>query len=88
MRRNRRFLKPTEAQDKQLADVNAPAVKCNYNEIPREPVIPEQTSSSGKDAVSKTPIVNVEPSVQVAQKTRTSSVKLVPSRLADFDMKR
>lgn len=88
MRRNRQFLKPTEAQDKQHADVNAPAMECNHNEIPREPVIPEQTPSSGKAAVSKTPTVNVEPSVAVAQKTRTSRVKLVPSRLADFDMKR
>ena len=59
MRRNRQFLKPTEAQDKQHADVNAPAMKCNYNEMPREPVIPEQTPSSGKAAVIKTPTVNV-----------------------------
>ena len=57
-------------------------------EIPREPVIPEETPSPGKAAVIKTPTVNVEPSVPVAQKTRTSSVKLVPSRLADFDVKR
>ena len=90
MRRNRQFLKPTEAQDKQHAVVNAPAMErnCNYNEIPREPVIPEQTPISGKAAVSKTRTVNVEPSVPVAQKTRTSSVKVVPSRLADFDIKR
>ena len=88
MRRNRQFLKPTEAQEKQHADVNAPAMECNHNEIPREPVIPEQTPSSGKAAVSKTPTVNVEPSVSVAQKTRMSSVNLVPSRLADFDIKR
>ena len=88
MRRNRQFLKPTEAQDKQRVDVNAPAMEYNHNEIPREPVIPEKTQSSGKAAVSKTPTVNVEPSVPVAQKTRTSSVNLVPSRLADFDIKR
>lgn len=88
MRRNRQFLKPTEAQEKQHADVNAPAMECNHKEIPREPVIPEQTPCSGKAAVSKTHTLNVEPSVPVAQKTRTSSVKLVPSRLVDFDMKR
>ena len=62
------------------------AVECNR--IPREAVIPEQTPNSGKAAMSKTHTVNIEPSVPVAQKTRTSSVKLVPSRLADFDMKR
>ena len=56
--------------------------------MPREPVIPEQTPSSGKAAVIKTPTVNVEPSVPVAQKTRTSGVNLVASRLADFDIKR
>ena len=60
----------------------------NYNEMPREPVIPEQTPSSGKAAVIKTPTVNVEPSVPVAQKARTSGVNLVASRLADFDIKR
>ena len=61
----------------------------NHNEILREPLIPElETPSSGKASVSKTPTVNVEPSVPLAQKTRTSRVKLVPSRLADFDMKR
>ena len=87
MRRNRQFLKPTEAQEKQHADVNTPAMECNH-EIPREPVIPEQILSPGKAAVIKTPTVNVEPSVPVAQKTRTSSVKLVPERFADFGMKR
>ena len=45
VRRNRQFLKPTEAQEKQHADVNAPAMECNHNEIPREAVIPEQTPS-------------------------------------------
>ena len=88
MRRNRQFLKPTEAQEKQHADANAPAMECNHNEIPREAVIPEQTPSPGKAAVIKTPTVNVEPSVPVAQKTRTSSVNLVPSRLVDFVIKR
>ena len=88
MRRNRQFLKPTEAQEKQHADVNAPAMECNHNEIPREAVTPEQTPSPGKAAVIKTPTVNVEPSVPVAQKTRTSSVNLVPSRLVDFVIKR
>lgn len=87
MRRNRQFLKPTEAQEKQHADVNAPAMECNHG-IPREPVIPEQIPSPGKAAVIKTPTVNVEPSVPVAQKTGMSSVNLVPSRLADFDIKR
>ena len=43
VRRDRQFLKPTETQEKQHADVNAPAMECNHNEIPREPVIPEQT---------------------------------------------
>ena len=51
------------------------------------PLMSEQTPSPGKAAVSKTPTVNVEPSVPEAQKTRTCSVKL-PSRFADFDMKR
>ena len=73
-----------------LMSINAPAMECNHNEIPWEPVTPEQTPSSGKAAVSlsKSPTVNVEPSVPVAQKTRTSSVTLASSRLADFDMKR
>ena len=51
VRRNRQFLKPTEAQEKQHADVNASAMECNHNEIPGEAVIPEQTPSSGKAAV-------------------------------------
>ena len=46
LRRNRQFLKPTEPQDKEHADVNAHAMECNHNEIPREPVISEQTPSS------------------------------------------
>ena len=46
------------------------------------PLMSEQTPSPGKAAVSKTPTVNVEPSVRVAQKTRTCSLKL-PSRFAE-----
>ena len=50
------------------------AMRTNNEGSHNAPVMSEKTPSPGKAAVSKTPTVNVEGSVPVAQKTGTSSV--------------